>query len=59
MAAEGLPNHEISSKLGVSAHMVKNHLFRIHDKLGISNRVELVLYALSSREASPEASTKI
>ncbi len=58
MVGEGLPNLEISSKLGVSAHTVKNHLFRIYEKLGISNRVELVLYALSSREASPEASTK-
>jgi DNA-binding NarL/FixJ family response regulator len=52
LVAEGLPNREISSKLGVSAHTVKNHLFRIYEKLGVSNRVELVLYALSSREAS-------
>lgn len=51
LAAEGLPNLEISSKLGVSAHTVKNHLFRIYEKLGISSRVELVLYALSSRDA--------
>jgi len=58
MIGEGLPNLEISSKLGVSAHTVKNHLFRIYEKLGISNRVELVLYALSSTQASPEASTK-
>jgi DNA-binding NarL/FixJ family response regulator len=56
MVAEGLPNHEISSKLGVSPHTVKNHLFRIYEKLGISNRVELVLYALSSREGPPESS---
>ena len=52
MVAEGLPNPEISSKLSVSEHTVKNHLFRIYEKLGISNRVELVLYALSSREGS-------
>ena len=52
MVAEGLPNHEISSKLGVSPHTVKNHLFRIYEKLGVSNRVELVLYALSSHEKS-------
>lgn len=52
MVAGGLPNLEISSNLGVSAHTVKNHLFRIYEKLGISNRVELVLYALSSREGS-------
>jgi len=52
MVAEGLPNQEISSTLGVSLHTVKNHLFRIYAKLGISNRVELVLYALSSRHRS-------
>lgn len=52
MVAEGLPNQEISSNLGVSLHTIKNHLFRIYAKLGISNRVELVLYALSSRDRS-------
>jgi DNA-binding CsgD family transcriptional regulator len=52
MVAEGLPNHEISSQLGLSPHTVKNHLFRIYEKLGISNRVELVLYALSSHDGS-------
>jgi len=52
MVAEGLPNQEISSNLGVSLHTVKNHLFRIYAKLGISNRVELVLYALSSHDKS-------
>jgi DNA-binding NarL/FixJ family response regulator len=51
LVAEGLPNLEISAKLGVSEHTVKNHLFRIYEKLGISNRVELVLYALSKRDA--------
>jgi DNA-binding NarL/FixJ family response regulator len=52
MVAEGLLNHEISSKLGVSTHTVKNHLSRIYEKLGVSNRVELVLYALSSHAGS-------
>ena len=51
LVAEGLPNLEISAKLGVSEHTVKNHLFRIYEKLGISNRVELVLYALSKRQS--------
>jgi DNA-binding NarL/FixJ family response regulator len=56
MVAEGLPNLEISSKLGLGPHTVKNHLFHIYEKLGISNRVELVLYALSRREGSRESS---
>ncbi|MGD0221075.1 MAG: response regulator transcription factor [Terriglobia bacterium] len=55
MVIEGLPNRVIAVKLGVSAHTVKNHLFRVYEKLGVSNRVELVLYAQSSGQskASP------
>jgi DNA-binding CsgD family transcriptional regulator len=52
MAVEGLTNQEIAGKLGVSAHTVKNHLLRIYEKLGISNRSELSLYATASRERS-------
>ena len=50
MAVEGLPSSEIASKLALSAHTVKNHLFRIYEKLGVSNRSEWILYALSSRQ---------
>jgi DNA-binding NarL/FixJ family response regulator len=50
MVGEGLANHEIAEKLGVSAHTVKNHLFHVYEKLGVSNRVELGLYAQSSRD---------
>lgn len=57
MLIEGLPNREIAAKLGVSAHTVKNHLFHIYEKLGVSNRVELILYATSTREASRGSST--
>jgi DNA-binding NarL/FixJ family response regulator len=51
LVVEGVPNKEIASKLAVSAHTVKNHLYRIYEKLGISNRSELILYALSSRQS--------
>jgi DNA-binding NarL/FixJ family response regulator len=51
MVTEGLPSREISKSLRLSAHTVKNHLFRIYEKLGVSNRVELVLYALSRHDA--------
>jgi DNA-binding NarL/FixJ family response regulator len=50
MVSEGFPNSEVSSEPGVSPHTVKNTLFRIYEKLGVSNGVELLLSALSSRE---------
>lgn len=50
LVAGGLTNREVSIELGVSEHTIKNHLFRIYEKLGISSRVELILYAVSERE---------
>lgn len=49
MVADGLTNKEIAQKLAISEHTIKNHLFRIYEKLGISSRVELVLYAVVER----------
>jgi len=54
--AEGLSNREIAQRLGLTEHTVKNYLFRIFDKLGVSKRVEVVLYAYSLSSA-PEAIT--
>ncbi len=45
--AEGLANREIAHLMTLSEHTVKKYLFRIFDKLGISTRVELVLYAVN------------
>ena len=44
---EGMRNEEIVEKLGLTEHTVRNYICRIFDKLGVSSRVELVLYALS------------
>lgn len=51
LVASGLTNREISAHLGISEHTIKNHLFRMYEKLGISSRVELILYAVSERSA--------
>ncbi len=48
--AEGLSNREIASRLKLTEHTVKNYLFRIFDKLGVSSRVEVVLYAFRFRK---------
>lgn len=50
LVAEGLPNKVIAQRLGITEHTVSNYLFRMYDKLGISSRVELVLYALTKRQ---------
>jgi DNA-binding NarL/FixJ family response regulator len=52
LVAEGLKNREIADKLGVAEHSIRNYLCRIFEKLGVSSRVELVLYAFSRRERS-------
>jgi two-component system, NarL family, nitrate/nitrite response regulator NarL len=46
LVADGLGNRDVATELGLSEHTVKKYLFRIFEKLGISSRVELVLYAL-------------
>jgi DNA-binding NarL/FixJ family response regulator len=48
LVAEGMQNREIAEELNLSEHTIKNYLFHIFDKLGVSSRVELVLYAVSS-----------
>jgi two-component system nitrate/nitrite response regulator NarL len=51
--AEGMKNSEIGTALGVSEHTVRNYLYRIFEKLGLSSRVELVLHALTEEQNSP------
>ena len=48
LLAEGMQNRDIANELKLSEHTVKNYLFHIFDKLGVSSRVEVILYAVSS-----------
>ena len=68
LVAEGICNREIAQQLGIKENTVKKSLLRTYDKLGVSNRVELVLYALTHRGSQkavppvpkrPSASTPI
>jgi DNA-binding NarL/FixJ family response regulator len=52
--AEGMSNREIALRLTLREHTVKNYLFRIFDKLGVSSRVEVVLYALGGAMPQPQ-----
>jgi DNA-binding NarL/FixJ family response regulator len=51
LVSEGLTNRGISAQLGLSEHTVRNYLFKIFDKLGVSTRVELVLYCFQERQS--------
>jgi two-component system nitrate/nitrite response regulator NarL len=54
LVVQGFRNKEIGVKLFISEQTVKNHLHNIFDKLGVSDRLELALYALHHRWASTE-----
>ena len=56
----GAPNKDIATEFGITEQTVKNHLLHIFDKLGVSNRLELALYAvhhqlLAGRAAAVDA----
>jgi DNA-binding NarL/FixJ family response regulator len=62
LVVAGMSNREIAVTLNLSEHTIKNYLFRIFDKMGISTRTELVLRMLTgaklakashSRETEP------
>lgn len=54
LVAEGMTNRDISHQLNLSEHTVRNYLFRIFNKVGTSNRLELALYALDRREGDTQ-----
>jgi len=46
---EGFSNREIGRELKISENTVKNYIFRIFDKLGVSSRVQVAIYAANQR----------
>jgi len=51
LVTQGYRNKDIAEKLSIGEQTVKNHLHNIFDKLGVSDRLELALYALHQRSA--------
>jgi DNA-binding NarL/FixJ family response regulator len=43
----GYPNKEIAQQFSISEDTVKHHLSSVFDKLGVSNRLELALFAIN------------
>jgi two-component system, NarL family, nitrate/nitrite response regulator NarL len=59
LVAAGLSNREVSEKLGLSQHTVKNYLSCVFESLGISNRTELLLYILSQTKPPKAENSQI
>lgn len=49
----GLSNKEIAQKFTLSEDTVKHHLTNIFDKVGVSSRLELALFAINHRLVEP------
>jgi two-component system, NarL family, nitrate/nitrite response regulator NarL len=46
LVAQGFKNKEMAERMFISEQTVKNHLHNIFDKVGVSDRLELALYAI-------------
>ncbi len=54
LVCQGFRNKEIAEKMFISEQTVKNHLHNIFDKLGVSDRLELALYAIHNKMFEPK-----
>ena len=53
LIGEGLKNKQIANRLFISETTVRHHLTSIFDKLGVSDRLELIMYAYQYGLATP------
>src|SRR5216684_6834301 len=57
LVVQGYSNREIGQELFISDQTVKNHLHNLFNKLGVSDRLELALYAIHHRLIEHELTT--
>jgi two-component system nitrate/nitrite response regulator NarL len=58
LVSQGLPNKAVAGQLGVQEGTVKLHLHNIYQKLGVSNRVGLLVKALADSSIYASAARK-
>jgi len=46
---QGMRNKEIANEIGTTEQVVKNYLRKVYDKLGVSDRLELALFAIAHK----------
>jgi DNA-binding NarL/FixJ family response regulator len=54
LISSGYTNKDLAKQLGITENTAKHHVTNIFDKLGVSNRMELVLFALEHRLISED-----
>jgi two-component system nitrate/nitrite response regulator NarL len=50
LVAQGLTNRDVAAQLGLSQNTIRNYLFDIFNRVGVSTRVELVRYFLHNEQ---------
>jgi two-component system nitrate/nitrite response regulator NarL len=56
---QGLSNREISKQMILSPHTIKNYIFRIFDKMGVSSRGELLFLILNQNNGNKREDTEL
>ncbi len=54
LVAAGYKNKDIAKRLGISGNTTKHHIYNIFDKLGVFNRLELLLFAINKGLNDPD-----
>ncbi len=54
---KGRSNKQIANQLCIAHHTVKNHLYRLYQKLDVNNRFELVTFFLNNKQFRTESSS--